>query len=389
MNKSILILLNLSGLFILSFLIPKKKGLYIFGDGHKKFKDNSKYLFLHCLEKEVKTLYFILDKKTISGEGEKFSKYFIQYDTLRAFWLNLRAEYIFVIGMTGDVSISHFLGRFKVVNLWHGGAIKKIMFDDKKSFIANPNGLVQRLQSLFSVLECKMLYRIITSNSDNFENYKSAFKSKNVVLTGLPRNDVFFQKDILIKKKALLKKLNFEDFDKLFLYAPTFRDNTSFKPFSENFLINLNNYLVNNNSIFLIKKHPVSDDFVDVNKYSNIVDVSEYSLDIQELSIISDCLVSDYSGIYFDFVLQNKPIISYMFDIDDYLLNNRSTYSNILDIFPPSFVFSEDELLNMISKIFNLHLETSYVEKYQNFVKYYNFYSDGNSSCRVLDSLIK
>ncbi|WP_459200948.1 CDP-glycerol glycerophosphotransferase family protein [Methanococcus sp. CF] len=385
--KNVLIGLNLVSLFILSYIIPKKKGLFLFGDGHKDFAGNSKYLFLYCNKQKRFECHYIVDNfsKVTDHSGHY---HFLLNNSIKTFWLILRAEYLFVNGMTGDLSISHFLGRFNVINLWHGAPIKKIMFDDEKSFLVHPKNIIEFFMRTFSLLECKMIHTIIAPSEFCKKKFQSAFKNKNVVTTGYPRDDIFFEKtDELIS--SVLSKLNVPKASKIILYAPTFRDTESdLSPFSENFLEQLNHFLKEYNYYLIVKKHPFTKN-MDIKNYDNIIETGPEFSDIQELLLISDILISDYSSVYFDFMVQKKPVISYLYDLETYLNNNRNTYFNIVDKLPGPFAYTEEELLYVLKNLKILVKDNHYKKTYIGTLNEFNAASDGNSSRKIIELLKK
>lgn len=60
--------------------------------------------------------------------------------------------------------------------------------------------------------------------------------------------------------------------------------------------------------------------------YSNITDITEKSMDIQELLMDTDILVTDYSSTYIDYLLLDRPVVFYNFDYHDYLEHDRGMY---------------------------------------------------------------
>lgn len=107
----------------------------------------------------------------------------------------------------------------------------------------------------------------------------------------------------------------------MILYAPTFRDNqhTSGIGYTYNLGINFDELAVlADNYIILFRTHYFITNLFDFNKYKGFVyDVSNYD-DINELYLISDILITDYSSVFFDFANLKKPIIFYMYDLDEY-----------------------------------------------------------------------
>jgi len=137
---------------------------------------------------------------------------------------------------------------------------------------------------------------------------------------GLPRNDIFFnykQDDIIRIKKSL----GIDNSTKILLYAPTFRNEESNEPYAID-TIRLLDTLVHKFGgewMILVRMHPC---FVWYGKaefdYSDkVVDVTSYP-DMQDLLLISDILISDYSSTMFDFNLMHRPIFLFTTDIPQY-----------------------------------------------------------------------
>ena len=114
-----------------------------------------------------------------------------------------------------------------------------------------------------------------------------------------------------------------------------------------------------------------------------MVDVSSYD-DINDLYIASDLLVTDYSSVFFDYSNLRKPVIFYMYDLEQYANEMRGFYMS-LDELPGPVVRDEDALIARIRE----SDEWSPDEKYVAFNKRFNPYEDGNSSARVLKKIIK
>src|SRR5699024_3966255 len=109
-------------------------------------------------------------------------------------------------------------------------------------------------------------------------------------------------------------------------YAPTFRDFETAPPCSPGFWKKLNEYLVANNEFFVVTKHPLDLYLKIPGHYSNIDDWSEKIDDVQNLLLITDLLISDYSSIVTDFVLTGRPILTYAYDFEVFKQKCRSIY---------------------------------------------------------------
>jgi len=102
--------------------------------------------------------------------------------------------------------------------------------------------------------------------------------------------------------------------------------------------------------VLLIKSHP-SDNNIIIKECSNIINISNIEYDVQEILYYTDILISDYSSIYIDFLLTNKPIIFYPYDKDDYL-KNRNMYFKYEDVsINETTCYSQKELEKIITDI--------------------------------------
>ena len=107
--------------------------------------------------------------------------------------------------------------------------------------------------------------------------------------------------------------------------------------------------------------------------------------DIQELLLITDILISDYSSVICDYVLLERPILLYTYDYDEYINHRGIYYSNLEDIAPGPLIYSFKELIDAIRNIegrFN-----KYKLKAKEIRNYFNKYHDNKSTERLLKFL--
>ena len=166
----------------------------------------------------------------------------------------------------------------------------------------------------------------------------------NVKLTGYPKNDVLvnFSKEKVLQIKQTLGI----DSDKtIILYAPTYRDETKATQICPvNFDLWQN--ILGENFVVLFRAHPVIINMTKLDPSSSFVkDVSNYQNNT-DLMAIADILISDYSGIFFEFGVQEKPMFCYAYDYDEYI-KTRGLYFDIREKIPGGFM-KEKELLNYI-----------------------------------------
>jgi len=386
--------LNIS-LFILSYLIPKNKNLYLFGSGSGvSFKGNPKYLYLYSLVNKCScNIYWITKSENVhtTFTGKKYPV--IKLHSIIGFWRILRAKYLIIDQSAEDIYyVGSIFGNFNFIQTWHGTPLKKIWYhlrEDGKG-IGKHRGIsgfipivLSKKIGIFS--SCK--YKLILSPSKDVSNILTkASLNKNVKLVGYPRNDVLFNKKLIFENYK--EKLNLRNHRKVILYCPTFRDNyESVKPFSDEFFKDLNSYLKKKGDVFLIKKHPFEKNINTPNHLSNIKDVSSVVEDVQELLVFTDILITDYSSVFFDFILLDRPIIYYSYDFEEYLENCRGMYYEYYKEMPGPFAKNENELLDLIETADKWFNGEEYQMKYKKFKDKFNYYQDGKSCERLFQLL--
>lgn len=217
------------------------------------------------------------------------------------------------------------------------------------------------------------------------EIFKRAFWYDGEIFEcGTPRCDILFQQNESIIK-SIKDRIGLKSDDKILLYAPTFRKGNNLSAYDIDFKRVLNELNQQGNWKVLIRLHPhlqeYSADLVKNN--DSIIDVTKYD-DIQELLLISDLLISDYSSLVFDYAITKKLCILYASDLEEYIKKDRNLYFNINEL-PFPICQNNNELIETIK---------SYdFEKYINALNKFDLkigsFEDGNASKRVYDKVIQ
>lgn len=169
-------------------------------------------------------------------------------------------------------------------------------------------------------------------------------QSDQIILSGYPKNDRLANSDES-EQKELKKKLGLPLDKKAILYAPTFREKTNFV-MSCPIDMKLWEKTLGDEYVLMYRVHPVVRSATKIPENSTFVfDESGYP-DVTELMIASDILISDYSGIIFDYAVLNRPMFCYTYDYDDYV-KTRGLYFDIREELLGGSV-SEEELLKII-----------------------------------------
>lgn len=331
-----------------SGFVPRNNKIWVFGS-FGVFNDNSRYLYQYILnnpKNNIRSIWISDNKKSVK-EASKFGEAYYLYSFKGLFYSLIAKVYVFSSYIT---NISFFTSRNAVkVNLWHGIPLKKIEFD-----ITTPplNKSFRDANILSRILRphTHVKYDFVLSPSKFVSDYsfKSAFRvnDENILIAQYPRVTYLENMD----KQSYRSK--FKEFDRVFLYAPTWRDDgRDFIKESGLDFDKLNEICSNNNSVLLLKLHSATSLNIDLSKF-NYIKLIENNIDPMSLLAISDCLISDYSSIYFDYLVLDKPIIHFCFDLEKYLMS-REMYFNFNDVVAGIMVSDVNHLYDELEKISN------------------------------------
>ncbi|MGB4626963.1 MAG: CDP-glycerol glycerophosphotransferase family protein [Erysipelotrichaceae bacterium] len=278
------------------------------------------------------------------------------------------------------------------IQCWHGTPLKKLRYDIK----ADGNIFnTQKEWKKSNDIDAKRFDFFISPSKYCTEKFTSAFNLKALnkehilIEEGYPRNDSLFNIDSN-KILKLKKKLKINSAKKVLLYVPTFRDNQHESGVGYTYDLQLDFKLlrekIGNNYIVLFRAHYLVASKIDFSEYKDfVVNVSNYD-DINDLYIISDIIITDYSSVFFDFANLKRPIIFYMYDYDEYKNKLRDFYIS-MDELPGPIVKTQKELEKAI-----LDTDKHFVnnqEKYEKLNNKYNYLDDGNASERVIRRIFK
>ena len=287
------------------------------------------------------------------------------------------ASYIIVDDYSPEIYRLKYGSDVKVVQLWHAcGALKTIGFErlDKQGSPAFRT----------KVHKC---YTHVTVSSDlSAEHNAEAFaiRRSKFYPVGIARTDVFFDQDYIRSVQQKLRETYpaITKASEVVLYAPTFRGNngyTAFFPYEMIDLASLGAWLKETGRIMLIKMHPFVKDAAPIpEEYrEQFLDVTSYP-DINELLMVTDLLITDYSSVIYEASLLRIPMLFFAFDYDLYD-GDRGFYEPYEDIVPGKIVKSSEELLTA------LRSGDYEAEKLEGFLKRNFTYLDGHATDRTID----
>ena len=363
-------------------LWPKNKNKIVFFSTTNLY-DNSEALFQYLVDQNYQEKYKIIcavrnpqDYKELEKKNIVFKKV-----TTSLFHI-LNTKFLFYHNEMLAVRPS----RKQIwVDFWHATTFKKI------NKMIDPDYKYDYFTYLIATSET---YRPIFAEAFGCE-------LDRIIINGHPRNDYLFD------DRDELKKLNVDksSYSKTFLWAPTYRvsfnqvfqdtdcsfiGETGLPIFlMKNELEQLNEFLEKENSLMYIKVHPAQKRkgflFEDM---SNIRYLFNDTIDAAKIKFYSllkqmDVLITDYSSVFFDFLLLDRPIGFTIEDLNSYSENRGFVFDNPLDYMPGEKITSIPEFYSFINDC--ILGKDLYKEERKRINKLVNYYTDGKNCKRILD----
>lgn len=343
-----LLLLPLYGL---SFLVPRNKKIWVFGSSFGlRFADNPKYFYLYVSGKKpegIRAVWITKRKEVLSFIRENDMEAYYLY-SLKGLWYSLRAKIYLYDNYSKDICYTLSGGAVKI-NLWHGIPLKKIQQDNMFDHFRNPRGLLEKLYAIPRRLSDEKPSNYVLSASQYYiDVFASAFRTQKVLVAGYPRNDILIDDNFkLVLSEAdtkAVEKLQQIEGNRIVLYMPTFRDSeTMFFEIMD--LQNFCSFLESKEITFCVKLHPKSKLQAEFAKLDNKnLVVADPMGDPYPLCRMADLLVTDYSSIYFDYLMTGKPMVFFPYDYDEYLGSSRELYFDYEEFTPGIKVRNMEEL---------------------------------------------
>lgn len=273
------------------------------------------------------------------------------------------------------------------IETWHGTPLKRLGCDIETD--SDPRQTRSHMHRRYRAKGKKVTF--FPSPSPYYsEKIASAFAigdpSVKFVATGYPRNDKLFHytsEEIKKKKEAL----HIPEGKKVLLYTPTWRDssldeNGAFS-LPDGFDVNVLMDMLGSDYILLFRAHhqigaaKIKDNPV-------IYDVSDVE-SVNDLYLVSDLMITDYSSTMFDYANLMRPMVFHMYDADSYEQDVRGLYLSPEEL-PGPVTKTEQELVDAIHR---QECEFPYRDKQLEFNQKFNPYEDGNSGKRVIDMCLR
>ncbi|MCH5353853.1 MAG: CDP-glycerol glycerophosphotransferase family protein [Acutalibacter sp.] len=232
-------------------------------------------------------------------------------------------------------------GRTCYIQTWHGFPLKRIEGDVEDAL---PTDYMQAAKK-----DSAMADLFLSDSRFLSDIYRRAFwYSGEILECGFPRNDILFGEHPEIKEKAR-RALDIPPEKKLMLYAPTFRKDKGLEVYDVDYArcVEALKKRFGGEWLILAKLHPnIADKAGELGLDPRYVrNASDYP-DIQELYLLCDAMLTDYSSVMFDYMNTGRPCFAYVNDLAAYK-DDRNFYFDI-DKLPFSRSETNDELVSNI-----------------------------------------
>ena len=367
---------------IICFAIFKTKDNYVMFESERDFSDNARALYEYISNNEkysnYKLIWIVDDPKLYP---KKDNTIFITRNKNSIF---KKIKFYKTLSNTKTFFFTHYhwftysKKNQTVVNLWHGTPLKDGGLDISHSFDYFIGPSIETL--------------------DLYKKFVGVKEDQYVVL-GMPRNDLLFEKNDSAKK--IIKKKYSKAIMMMTTYKQTntrtdsdYEDKYSIPCVTnEEELKKLNEILKEKNTFLLIKIHHIQkENLKKFKKISNIIYLTDQDLESKNILLYNllgcmDALITDYSSVYFDYILLDRPIGFFVNDYESYKKNRGFLIENLFDYMPgPKMVTLKEftKFINDLSKN-----KDGYKKERKRIREFANKYCDDKSSERIANEFLK
>lgn len=338
-NKVLLSAYRILGNAMISVLklftrVDEKKILFM-SFGGQKFDDSPKALYDAMKEdpffKDYTFVWAFTDPNRYGNIGCKS----VKVDTF-AFYVTALTSTLWINNSSVTRGLNLKRNGIFEINTWHGTPLKKMGKD-----IVNNQSYSSANKWNEDIIYCAQ------SEYDQ-EIFTRLFNTRkeNIVVSDLPRNDSLlrYTED---KIKEIKRNLNIDETKRIILYAPTFREYDRNKS-NACYLcppVDLKKWKekIGDDFVVLFRAHYEIIHVLGIQTDVFIRNVSDYSC-LNDLMAIADVLISDYSSIYFDYSILERPMFNFSYDYELYCAH-RGLYLDLREVLPCNVNYTEDTLL--------------------------------------------
>ena len=392
---------------IATSIIPRSPRRWVFGSWYGlRFADNPKHFFLYChgLPESAVQAVWLSRSRDVVRAIRALGLPAHHRSSPRGLWHALRAGVYLIDCRLSDVHAMASRGALRV-NLWHGVPLKKIERDidqaDHTVNLALRGTWLQRVLLKVRRPELTERYDAILATSDAVaERFSGAFgvAREHIIVAGYPRTDPLLATSpppyLTEEDRAIVEEFQAHQRAgrRVLFYMPTFRDwgNTADRVIPIDWE-QLDRALTAQHGVLYCKLHPGDRaSLPDLSRLSAIHLLSS-SVDPYPLLRHTHALISDYSSIFFDYLLLDRPLVFYPYDLDAYRTRSRGLYDNYDHVTPGPKAFDAAGLERLLSDLlasYDAHVAAHAQERAAVRARFFA-HIDDRASARLFDALIR
>jgi len=348
--------------------------IWIIGERPDTAQENGIYFFRYLKTIENIKAYYIIDKNCEQFYSiENYKQSIIHYNSFKHKVIFLRSKYYVNSHYNSCFPLTRF-GR----RLYPQSNITKNIFLQHGITYADVSPYYGKLNSSINLFICgaKPEYEYVINNF--------GFNNNEVALTGFARFDGLYEGSP----------------QKIILYMPTWRRNldtiTPEDFIKTSYYKKINTLLRNQDLLKIIQDAGYSLVFFphyQLLKFLHLFDVDERIIipnkntSVQQLLINSALLITDVSSVHFDFAYMYKPIIYYIWDYEQIIVNHlaKGYYSHKNMGFGP-VLENDKELVTQLQKMINRNFTIE--DNYRNKIDSFFTLHDRNNCERIYSAII-
>lgn len=368
---------------IISLLVPKGKKILFFS--YPNFTDNAYAMFRYLYNNKTYDCYkkiWIIDADSFSFEIER-TRIEKEYPgvivrnrkSIMAIYDYYSCEKFFFTHSLYSSLLT--INKEKRINLWHGMPLKNIGN-------LQTNAPKTTVSSDFIISTSPLFQKLMAKAFDH--------PLEKVLITGMPRNDLFWDDTDFFSKENIIP----QNYNKIGMWLPTYKrsigddgsivvdgiESNGISFLGDKELEIFNEHLKKTNILIIVKLHPM--DILNKKEYPLLSNIkifrnSEFTYQLYPVLGKMDFLITDYSSVWVDFEILNKPILFVFNDIEKYQNDRGLTIDNLIEKLPGSVITNLKDLITSIGNI----------KKYNEQTNLWNTYKDNKSCYRIASSIFK
>ena len=284
------------------------------------------------------------------------------------------------------------------VQCWHGTPLKKLGADVAQTSTGGALNSASELAERFRMDSAKWTY-LLSPSAYTSQHLADAFslpqerRASTVLEYCYPRNDFIRRtldaEDAETKVNAIKQHLGLPGDKKILLYAPTFRDD-QYDPevgYVLDTVLNFDELLqgIGDEWAVIVRLHYYVANQLDLSRWQGRVFDLSKAPDINQLYVCADCIVTDYSSVFFDYANTGRPVMFYWPDFDHYARELHGLYLDPSELPGPKCTDTKQ----VVEQINNLgEWETVYGPTYADFRKRFCPNDDGHAAQRVAEKVL-